>query len=480
MKTYILPILPLLLLLVVSCQEDEPEIYVPVKSVSVSKSAIWLEEGGCTKLEALVLPDSASNKRVQWKSSDESVAKVDNKGNVTATGGGEVKITVTTQDNGWTATSTCYVKAKDKGGTHFKRTVLVYIAADNSLSNFAAEDWAEMKAGMEELQDEEVRLLAYIDTGRDPRLLALGRKDGKVCMSVEKLYDSRNSVGVAETQEVLDWVFSSYQADSYGLIYWSHGEGWIPYPAPSSRWVGQDIGSGDRRMNISELVEILQQAPHFDFIMFDACFMQSVEVAYELRDYCDYYIGFPAENPGPGAAYDRMFPYMFQEGAAVKMAEATFNAYNELYTGTMGSDDNWTMGTAIGVFKSSELQGLADATDRALSGVTEADADFLRGSLFNYDRRGLSSHIGYYDFVELMEAFLQEQAALDEWKRAYDAASVYWAKTPKIYSMSCGLFSMERANGVSHYIPSPSKPAVAKAYRSLKWYEAAGLSRLGW
>ena len=37
--------------------------------------------------------------------------------------------------------------------------------------------------------------------------------------------------------------------------------------------------------------------------------MQSVEVAYELRDCCDYYIGFPAENPGPGAAYDSCLLY---------------------------------------------------------------------------------------------------------------------------------------------------------------------------
>ena len=32
-------------------------------------------------------------------------------------------------------------------------------------------------------------------------------------------------------------------------------------------------------MNIEDLKLVLQNAPHFDFIMFDACFMQSVEVA---------------------------------------------------------------------------------------------------------------------------------------------------------------------------------------------------------
>ena len=184
-------------------------------------------------------------------------------------------------------------------------------------------------------------------------------------------------------------------------------------------------------MNIEDLKSVLQNAPHFDFIMFDACFMQSVEVAYELRDCCDYYIGFPAENPGPGAAYDRMFPFIFQKGAAVEMAIGTFAAYDEIYTGKIGSNSNWTMGTAIDVLKSSELENLAAATANALSGVT-ADREVLRSSVFDYDQRKVGS--SYYV--------------------------------------------------VSHYIPSTATSAAAQAanaaYRSTSWYSAVGLARLGW
>ena len=51
-------------------------------------------------------------------------------------------------------------------------------------------------------------------------------------------------------------------------------------------------------MNISDLVEVLDDdMPHFDFIMFDACFMMSIEVAYAVRNYADYYMGCPTENP---------------------------------------------------------------------------------------------------------------------------------------------------------------------------------------
>ena len=213
--------------------------------------------------------------------------------------------------------------------------------------------------------------------------------------------------------------------------------------------------------------------------------MQSVEVAYELRDCCDYYIGFPAENPGPGAAYDRMFPFIFQKGAAVEMAIGTFAAYDEIYTGKIGSNSNWTMGTAIDVLKSSELENLAAATANALSGVT-ADREVLRSSVFDYDQRkvGSSYYVGYYDFVEMMEKLVVDEVALDEWKQAYDAASVCWKKTLMIYSMSVGMFSMKRANGVSHYIPSTATSAAAQAanaaYRSTLWYSAVGLARLGW
>lgn len=54
-----------------------------------------------------------------------------------------------------------------------------------------------------------------------------------------------------------------------------------------------------------------------------------------------------------------------------------------------------------------------------------------------------------------------------------------------IYSISVGMFSMKRANGVSHYIPSTATSAAAAqaanaAYRSTSWYSAVGLARLGW
>lgn len=365
-----------------------------------------------------------------------------------------------------------------------RRTVLVYMAADNSLSNFVSGDLNEMKEGWAQMNTLGMHLLVYVDTGSSPRLIELEKKGDEIVETVVKEYEDRNSVGVAETKEVFDDVFRStrYQAGSYGLVYWSHGDGWIPNPLPSTRWIGQDTGNGTHYMDIDALASVLEVAPHFDFIMFDACFMQSVEVAYELRQYADYYIGSPAENPGPGAPYDKIVPYMFRKGAATEIASEYFAVYDDKYDEGRGiSNSNWTGGTAICVLKTSELENLAAATRNALAEV-KADGDGLRSRVFDTDRRNSysSSYVGYFDFVEMMET-LADASALATWKQAFDTALGYWATTPMIYSAAGGMFSMERSHGVTHYIPSlRENPGAAKAYRSMAWYSAAGLDKVGW
>ena len=161
------------------------------------------------------------------------------------------------------------------------RTVLAYLAADhrgtlNNLSSLALLDLEEMRLGMAKVNNSSnMRLLVYIDTDSSPRLIELKNEGGKLQETTVKTYENRNSVGVAETLEVFNDVFknSEYRAESYGLIYWSHGDGWIPNPLPSTRWVGQDTGSGTHYMNIEDLVTILSAdaVPPFDCSMPALC-----------------------------------------------------------------------------------------------------------------------------------------------------------------------------------------------------------------
>lgn len=361
------------------------------------------------------------------------------------------------------------------------RTVLAYLASDNSLSSFALADLEEMRLGMEKVSANNVHLLVYIDSNSSPRLIELKNEGGKLVENTVKTYENRNSVGVAETLEVFDDVFKNdeYRAESYGLIYWSHGDGWIPNPLPATRWVGQD---GNRYMNIADLISIFSAdaVPHFDFILFDACFMQSIEVAYALRSFTDYYIGSPTEIPGPGARYDVLVPALFSDGeVALKVAAAYYEPYEEIYNDGRGmSNTNWTGDVSVCMLKSAELETLASITRQLLP--ENANSDELRSLIFDYDKRSLKSgHVGYYDFVQLMQQ-LTDASGFASWKQVYDLAVPYWQTTPKNYSAFGGMFSMEGSSGVSHYIPSSSHQAAAVAYRSTEWYKSAGFSKLGW
>ena len=78
---------------------------VPVTGVSLDKDQYTFNTIGNTlTLTPTVSPTDATNKAVSWKSSNTSVATVDTNGKVTVVGNGAATVTVTTDDQGKTAT----------------------------------------------------------------------------------------------------------------------------------------------------------------------------------------------------------------------------------------------------------------------------------------------------------------------------------------------------------------------------------------
>lgn len=83
-----------------------------VRSVRVTPNEKTVAEGDSTSLQATVLPATASERSVTWKSSDPSVATVDAQGVVKAVAPGKATITVTTAEGGHSATSVITVREK--------------------------------------------------------------------------------------------------------------------------------------------------------------------------------------------------------------------------------------------------------------------------------------------------------------------------------------------------------------------------------
>ena len=81
-----------------------------VTGVKLSKTTLSLKKGATSKLVATVLPATASNNKVTWKSSSTAIVTVSSAGVVTGKSKGTATVTVTTVDG--KKTSNCKVTVK--------------------------------------------------------------------------------------------------------------------------------------------------------------------------------------------------------------------------------------------------------------------------------------------------------------------------------------------------------------------------------
>ena len=172
-----------------SCKKDEPTgpngengggtQTVAVNGVSLSKTSLTLVEGNSETLTATVTPSNATNKAVSWKSSDASVASVDNNGKVSAVKAGSATITVTTSDGGKTATCSVTVTSKTinvTGVTLDKTEIELLVGAEETLKATIAPDNATNKAVTWTTSDENIAKVS------DGKITAI--KEGEATITV--------------------------------------------------------------------------------------------------------------------------------------------------------------------------------------------------------------------------------------------------------------------------------------------------------
>lgn len=85
------------------------EVETPVTNITLNSNEINLNPGGTFKLDATVNPSNASNKNIKWISANESIATVDQSGNVAADVAGTTYISAVSADGKVVATYTVNV-----------------------------------------------------------------------------------------------------------------------------------------------------------------------------------------------------------------------------------------------------------------------------------------------------------------------------------------------------------------------------------
>lgn len=376
------------------------------------------------------------------------------------------------------------------------RTLIIYMAGENSLADMVSYDSLEIALGLSTVGVDH-RVVVYIDDTKSSRL-CVGTRTEK--LQVVKTYD-RNvcSTDSAEMENILREITTKYPADHYGLMLWSHASGWLPSTNKKSahrRVYGVD--NGQRRsdansnfgpqMELTTLANVLGHLPHFDYIFFDACFMQCIETAYQLRHVTDYVIGSPAEIPGLGAPYDNLLSPLCQiaEGDNLANMMNAVNIYVDYYDNGQGHSSY--QGVELSLVRTSALEALVAATAPHLQRIfaNRSTPDCSAVQRFYYNP---SQYTQYYDLQNLMYHQLTtvEYAA---WLKAFKAAvplsrlSSTWYSMYEhpIYGHVCRIAEPAYTGGISVFVPSITyaQRGYVKAYHATDWYKDTGLSSTGW
>jgi uncharacterized protein YjdB len=107
-----------------------------VKEIKLDKSSVNLEVGNSEKLNSIIVPTDAAAPEIQWISSDEKIATVDNTGVIKAVSIGTTTVTTKIKNGVLSASSNVAVKAKSVKGIKLNKTSLTLKAGSSEKLQF--------------------------------------------------------------------------------------------------------------------------------------------------------------------------------------------------------------------------------------------------------------------------------------------------------------------------------------------------------
>ncbi len=310
------------------------------------------------------------------------------------------------------------------------QTTLMYMTGTD-LSYFFTQNISAAKSAIEQGALGYGRFLVFKHTdSQNATLFEMELVEGECIQTTIKEYTAISSLSEeCITQVILD-VVEAAPADSYNLIVSGHGAGWVLKDRLISTWsegtlsptalfeqdysnpllITRYMGSTkDGYLDISELRTALEASDtRFGYILFDECFMSSVEVVYELRNRADYIIASPCEIMGNGFPYDLVLPELYSnQGMSVDLQGACEEFYKYYSTFSFPSG-------CIALTVCSELDALASITKE----INQAEQNTIDlESLQVYER--LASHV-FFDLEQYTLALCADQALKERYTEQFD------------------------------------------------------------
>ena len=372
-------------------------------------------------------------------------------------------------------------------------TILAYLIANNDLDDELLFNIEIMYDGLKTMK-EPATLLVYWDgvtsmgDNNSTHLIlkyetdGKGKINGKPALGIDatnrdvlnvaevlKEYPSQISTDKNVFQSVLNDMVAFSPTNKLGFVIGSHGSSWLNTISTSGRALGYD-GSTSNSIVLTDMVEAMQTVgKKFEFLLFDACFMGTIEVCHEFRNVADYLIASVMEVPAYGFPYDYFLSDLYK--GTVNGYKKVCQSFVDYYKSEYENGKNGCWGT-IALIDCSEVPSLVTQIKGEITSHKDTLSDYNVGNLQEYGRDG-GKYIAYdlEHFIkdlnggEIPEAFEDQLNKTVLYKGCLEEARYYSYDYDVDAENFCGL---------GLYIPLSSRPKWNTYFKTLDWYTASG------
>ena len=342
---------------------------------------------------------------------------------------------------------------------HKKHTVILYAIADNNLYNYAEKNiQAIEKYWDNSFNGNFVVVLDAPDyvIRKRPSVFKVEKPNNIEILPNNPNFDTTDKFTM---KNIISDIKKQYPSDKYTLILWSHATAWLPnnYELEQNRNIfTKSFGKNkEKELSIFDLEEIIPDNS-FETIIFDACFMSSVEVLYQLRNKSKYTIASTAEILQTGFPYKELTLQLFDESKSpIDWAKSYFDYYN----------------SQKGIYKSATISVIYNQYFKELETIMKKISIKEKNHIIintqniqKYDR--LRESI-FYDFYNYIEQFNLDNSKLNELKSILDKLVIYKANTETFAKK----IIINKHSGLSTYILSDRTPKILlDEYKKYNWY----------
>lgn len=382
------------------------------------------------------------------------------------------------------------------------QVMILYSAGFNSLCAALEDDVNDIKSGYLPLVGSMSKaVLVYSrrlsETGRytdrTPSYLIRLSVDGwgKVISDTLKTWpETDEAVSASTMTDVLETVKGLYPYASYGMVFSSHGSGWlpsgyystgkitagtaglqaVPYIDPNSdgsmprvKSIGID-NITSRNTYEMEIETFAQALPmKFDYIIIDACLMGCIEVAYALKDKCDKLVFSQAE-----VLEDGLCDYTTLTQRVLRPAVPDlYNLCEDSYRHYKNQDDPIYRSLTISMIDCTRLDGLAESCRSLFSKYRNQISLVNAANVQGYFR---ARKHWFYDLTDILRQSGVPEADMTDYNKAMSDCVLYNAATDTFIN-----FDIRTHCGLSMYLPADGNSELDEFYKTLSWNKASGL-----